>query len=92
VQVLGISTDSVESHKRFRAELKLPFPLLSDPGGYVSKLYGIAIESPNGDVLSGRAVFLVDATGKLEYVDTKYGFKVGEADNLALMKAVKQKK
>jgi peroxiredoxin Q/BCP len=37
--VLGISTDSVETQKRFKAELKLPYELLSDEGGKVAKQY-----------------------------------------------------
>jgi thioredoxin-dependent peroxiredoxin len=37
--VLGISTDDVETQKRFKAELKLPYPLLSDSGGKVAKQY-----------------------------------------------------
>jgi peroxiredoxin Q/BCP len=38
-QVVGISVDSVETQKRFKAEYKLPFPLLSDQGGKVSEQY-----------------------------------------------------
>jgi peroxiredoxin Q/BCP len=38
-QVFGISTDSVETQKKFKAEYKLPFPLLSDQGGKVSEQY-----------------------------------------------------
>lgn len=37
--VLGISTDDVETQKRFKAEMKLPYPLLSDAGGKVAKQY-----------------------------------------------------
>ncbi len=38
-QVLGISVDGVETQKKFKAEYKLPFPLLSDQGGKVSEQY-----------------------------------------------------
>jgi thioredoxin-dependent peroxiredoxin len=38
-QVVGISVDSVETQKKFKAEYKLPFPLLSDEGGKVSEQY-----------------------------------------------------
>jgi peroxiredoxin Q/BCP len=37
--VLGVSTDSVETQKKFKAELKLPYELLSDEGGKVAKQY-----------------------------------------------------
>jgi len=38
--VLGVSKDSVESHKKFAAKYKLPFTLLSDPKAEVMKKYG----------------------------------------------------
>src|SRR5919107_5302377 len=39
-EVVGVSTDTVESHKRFAENRNLPLRLLSDPRGEVSKLYG----------------------------------------------------
>jgi peroxiredoxin Q/BCP len=39
VDVLGISKDSIESHKKFIAKFKFPFPLLSDETTKVLKLY-----------------------------------------------------
>ena len=38
-QVFGISTDSMSTQKKFKAEYKLPYPLLSDVDGKVSKAY-----------------------------------------------------
>ncbi|MGC3998249.1 MAG: peroxiredoxin [Anaeromyxobacter sp.] len=38
-QVVGISTDDVETQRRFRAELKLPYPLLADPEAKVVNAY-----------------------------------------------------
>jgi peroxiredoxin Q/BCP len=38
--VLGVSKDSIESHKKFAAKYKLPFTLLSDPKAQVMKKYG----------------------------------------------------
>jgi peroxiredoxin Q/BCP len=38
--VLGMSKDSVESHKRFAVKYKLPFTLLSDPKADAMKKYG----------------------------------------------------
>ena len=40
VVVLGVSADSADSHQRFRAKYKLPFPLLSDPDRKVMTKYG----------------------------------------------------
>jgi peroxiredoxin Q/BCP len=38
--VLGVSADGAESHRRFAAKYRLPFPLLSDPGRKVMAAYG----------------------------------------------------
>jgi peroxiredoxin Q/BCP len=38
--VLGVSADDADSHRKFIAKYKLPFPLLSDPGRTVMKKYG----------------------------------------------------
>lgn len=38
--VLGVSADSAESHQKFTAKYKLPFPLLSDPDRKVMEKYG----------------------------------------------------
>ncbi len=38
-QVVGISVDSVDTQRKFKADYQLPFPLLSDEGGKVSELY-----------------------------------------------------
>jgi len=40
VVVLGVSKDSIESHKRFTGKYKLPFTLLSDPKAATMKKYG----------------------------------------------------
>ena len=39
--VLGVSTDSLESHEKFRDKHDLNFPLLSDPTADVAKMYGV---------------------------------------------------
>src|SRR5947209_19951395 len=41
--VLAISTDSVESHKKFKEDNHFPFPLLSDPARIAGKAYGAAM-------------------------------------------------
>jgi thioredoxin-dependent peroxiredoxin len=39
-QVVGISTDDVETLKKFKESVGAPFPFLSDPGGKVASQYG----------------------------------------------------
>lgn len=67
-EVVGISTDSVESHHRFAEHHKLPLRLLSDSDGKVSLLYGARSLLP-GKV--ARSVFVIDAAGKLRYQDVR---------------------
>jgi peroxiredoxin len=62
VEVIGISTDSVESHRRFKAKHALPFVLLSDPGAKVARLYGV-----RGALGTRRALFLVEPDGRIGY-------------------------
>lgn len=38
--VLGVSKDSIKSHKKFAEKFSLPFPLLSDESGEVIRAYG----------------------------------------------------
>jgi len=59
-EVVGISADSAESHASFCGSEGLAFPLLSDPGGLVSRSYGSWI-SP----YSQRHSFLIDPAGVL---------------------------
>lgn len=66
--VLGISTDSVDSHQRFRDKYHLNFPLLSDPEHKVCELYGAWREkNMYGKKSMGiqRSTYLIDADGKV---------------------------
>ena len=61
--VLGISSDSVESHKKFMEHRKLPFPLLSDTGKKVRKLYDC-----EGFIIPKRVTYIIDLNGTIRYV------------------------
>lgn len=58
--VVGISSDSIESHKKFCRNHSLQYPVLSDSAGKVRKLYGAS--SVNG-ILPDRVTFLIDRKG-----------------------------
>ena len=62
-QVLGISTDSKYCHKEFAQKLGLSFPLLSDFGKEVCKLYGTLRE----EGFSERAYFIIDSQGIVRF-------------------------
>ena len=68
--ILGVSTDTAESHKDFCAKEGLGFTLLSDPGAKVSAAYGSTMEH-NGATYSARNTFLIDPEGKIAKVFTK---------------------
>lgn len=64
--VLGISKDSVASHKRFQEKYNLPFLLLSDPETQVIQAYDVWKEKKNyGKVYMGivRSTYLIDENG-----------------------------
>jgi peroxiredoxin Q/BCP len=66
--VLGVSTDSVESHKQFSVKYKLPFNLLSDENKEVVKLYDVwAPKKFMGKEFLGtvRTSFLIDPAGTI---------------------------
>jgi peroxiredoxin Q/BCP len=66
--VIGISKDSVDSHRRFKQNNDLPFTLLSDPDGKVLEAYGVWKErSLYGRTFLGieRSTFLIDEKGKV---------------------------
>jgi peroxiredoxin Q/BCP len=60
-EVLGVSADSVASHKRFESKRHLPFKLLSDNHGKVRKLYEVPRSAAG--LLSGRVTFVIDKEG-----------------------------
>lgn len=88
-EVVGISSDSVESHKNFAAHHSLPLRLLSDSEGTVSRLYGARSLIP-GRV--ARAVFVIDAKGILRYSDVRpIGlFKPKDDANIAAIRAAQK--
>ena len=82
--VLGVSKDSVASHKKFEEKYGLPFTLLSDPDKEVIRAYDVWKEKKNyGKVTMGvvRSTYLIDENG----VIVKAFDKVKAADNPAQM-------
>jgi len=67
-KVLGISVDSVFSHKEFAKKYGIGFPLLSDFNREVSKKYGVLHEEIFGlRGVSKRSIFVVDKKGVIRY-------------------------
>jgi thioredoxin-dependent peroxiredoxin len=71
VTVLGVSKDSIQSHKKFAEKYKLPFRLLSDPTGSMIEAYGAWKEkSMFGKTAMGtlRITYLINPAGLVEKV------------------------
>ena len=78
--ILGVSRDSVKSHKNFETKYALPFTILSDPDHAVTELYDAWKEKKNyGKVSMGvlRTTYLIDENG----VIVRAMDKVKAADN-----------
>ena len=58
-QIVGVSPQGVESHRRFSNSFSIPFPLLSDPRKKVIRAYGV--DGPLGFGVR-RATFLIDSS------------------------------
>jgi thioredoxin-dependent peroxiredoxin len=64
-EVIGISSDSVDSHKSFAKKHNLPFTLLSDKGEKVRRLYNV----PNTfGLFPGRVTYVIDQEGIVRHV------------------------
>jgi peroxiredoxin Q/BCP len=68
VVVVGISTDSLQTHSRFAAHLGLPFRLLSDPTQEVARRYA----SHDRSGYMRRTVYVIGADGKVQYRDLRF--------------------
>jgi thioredoxin-dependent peroxiredoxin len=65
-EVIGISSDSVKSHKKFAADYRLPFTLLSDEDKSLRKLFGVPTNLLG--LLPGRVTYVVDKEGIVRLV------------------------
>ena len=88
-EVVGISTDSVASHKAFAEHHDLPLRLLSDADRRVADLYGANSLVP-GKV--ARSVFVIDANGMIRYRDVRpLGlFRPKDDDTIAAIRAAQK--
>src|SRR6185369_3556591 len=65
-EVIGVSRDDRESHRRFAAAHDLPFLLLSDPDGAAHAAYGV--KSRLGNLVRDRMTFVIDRSGVIRMV------------------------
>lgn len=71
VEIVGVSADSIDSHKSFVEKYNLPFTLLADPQRQIIEAYGA-----NGVLFPKRVSFLISPEGKVmktyDKVDTEH--------------------
>ncbi|MGN7401987.1 peroxiredoxin [Cytobacillus praedii] len=67
-EVIGISPDTLISHKIFTAKQKLNFPLLSDINREVAKKYRVSIDITGGFSLVERTTYIINPEGRIAYV------------------------
>jgi len=64
-EVIGVSSDSEQSHEGFAAKNRLPFTLLTDKGGALRKQYGV----PKAlGLLPGRVTYVIDPQGVVRHI------------------------
>ncbi|MFN4336095.1 MAG: peroxiredoxin [Candidatus Nitrosocaldus sp.] len=64
-EVIGVSSDGLESHKRFASKYGLNFPLVSDVDNSISKLYGVFNEEK---MRARRVTFIIDKDGIIRHI------------------------
>lgn len=64
-EVIGVSSDSEQSHKGFAEHYKLPYILLSDDGGQLRKTYGVPATM---GIIPGRVTYVIDKNGIVKHV------------------------
>ena len=64
-EVIGVSSDSEESHKQFSATYKLPFVLVSDVDSKARKLYNV---SKTMGLIPGRVTYIIDKKGIIRHI------------------------
>lgn len=72
--VIGVSADSVKSHKKFETKYKLPFPLIADEDKKIAEQYGVWGEKKfMGKTYMGitRTTFLIGEEGKIKKIINK---------------------
>lgn len=79
IVVLGVSMDDEASHKKFKEKYGLPFQLLVDTDGAITKAY-----DAEGGGYSKRVTYIIDPQGKISHVDTKVNTSSHAEDILAL--------
>lgn len=64
-EVIGVSSDDIQSHQAFAKKYNLPFVLLSDPDSHVRELYQVPATF---GIIPGRVTFVIDKQGVIRHI------------------------
>ena len=67
-EIIGVSLDSIESHRKFASKYGLSFPLISDKEKRIANAYGVLRETGTS---TNRVTFIIDKAGKIAKVFPK---------------------
>ncbi len=80
INVFGVSMDDEASHQQFTEKFNLPFPLLADTNGAITKAYDV-----DGGGYSKRVTYVIDESGKISQVFESIQTATHATDILAQM-------
>jgi len=86
-EIIGVSTDNVESHAEFAKKYSLPFPLLSDNDAVVAKSYGAAWKIGPFSIAK-RHSFIISPEGKIAKIYRKVNPKKHSDEIIADLKSL----
>lgn len=78
--VLGVSMDDQASHQKFKEKYGLPFTLLVDSDGAITKAYDV-----DGGGYAQRVTYIIDGEGKITHVDANVNTSTHAEDVLTTM-------
>jgi peroxiredoxin Q/BCP len=85
-EVIGISSDSPDSHQKFAGKYNLPFTLVSDQNAKVRKAYGVPATL---GLLPGRVTYVIDKAGTVRHVfNSQFNPTQHVAEALQVLKAL----
>lgn len=85
-EVIGISSDTTQSHQQFVNKYDLPFILLSDTGNKVRQLYGVPATLW---ILPGRVTYVIDKDGVVRHLfDSMLEFQRHVEEALTTLKTI----
>lgn len=85
-EVLGVSTDDLESHNKFMSIYNLNFPLVADPDYRISKTYSVFNEERK---VARRVTFIIDKDGIIRHIFPKVDVEVHADEVVKVLMSMK---